>query len=475
MLFTEPTFLFYFLPLALLLHRAALVRRGDSYPHGARLLVFVLTLVFYGYREPWWIAPFLACLILDYAWAWAIASAKAAWPRRALLCLSVAQNLALLAIFKYWTFLLELARSVSPEIAASLPRLTQDGVPLSLPPGISFYTFESLSFVIDVYRGHVRPPGNPLQYAAFLGMFPRFVAGPIVRYREVEGQFASYGGMRVEAGLFLFCVGFFCKLGIADSFAHFTRYAFDPLQPPSTPGAWVGSIAFCLQLYFDFNGYSLMAIGLGRCLGFEFPQNFDRPYQATSLKEFWRRWHVTLGLWVRDYLYLPLLGDREKAGPARRYGVLFVTMVIVGVWHGAGWQFVAMGAWFGAWQCAEKRIGWASRAPRPVARALTLFCVLVGWIFLRSPDVGWATRVIAALFGLSDVEFNPTALVANPVATVLASIGFGYCAAGEPRLDAIGSWRLADFARAAVGVALFLVALTFSASASLIPFLYFQF
>lgn len=477
MLFTEPIFLFYFLPLALLLHRLAITRRGESYPHAARLVIFLLTLVFYGYREPWWIAPFLVCYLLDYGWAWALCATKNAGSRRTLLIVSVTQNLCLLAAFKYWPFVVETLSHIAPGLGSTLPRFSADGAQLALPAGISFYTFESLSFVIDVYRGHVRPPKSPLDYGAFLAMFPRLIAGPIVRYRDVAAQFAKYQGMRVEAGLFLFCSGLFFKLALADSFAHFARFAFDPSIAPSVSGAWIGAIAFCLQLYFDFHGYSLMAMGLGRCLGLELPANFDRPYQATSLKEFWRRWHITLGLWVKDYLYSPLLGDRTKATPLRRYGALLATMLIVGIWHGTGWQFVAMGLWFGVIQCLERRLAWPSRLSPSLSRAITLFTVAVGWVFLRSPDFGTAARTLAAMVGFPSAaaSFNPTALLANPIASWFAVGGILYCAAGEPDLEFPETLLAPDLARAVIGFGMLMTALTLAAPAALIPFVYFRF
>jgi alginate O-acetyltransferase complex protein AlgI len=306
-LFTDGIFLFYFLPAALLLHRLALGRSRGYYPFCAKIVIFVLTLVFYGYRDVWWLIPFLVSVSFDFFWASLLIRAERPALRKALLFASVAQNLSLLALFKYREFL--------GAYVPFMPSLAQDGLPLALPAGISFYTFESLSFVVDVYRREINSPLRAGDFFAFIGTFPRFIAGPIARYQSIVKQFRQYPGMQLEKGLVLFARGLFLKAVFADQFAVFVPYAFGNGFNGSSLAAVLGVLSYAMQIYFDFSGYSLMAIGLGYCLGFEFPNNFDRPYLATSLRDFWRRWHMTLSSWLRDYLYVPLGGNRR--GPLR--------------------------------------------------------------------------------------------------------------------------------------------------------------
>ncbi len=470
MLFTDKTFLFFFLPFALLLHRFALRNSPQgAYGSRARAVLFLLTLVFYGWHTPWWLIPFLASVGFDFLWARLIHESKNEKKRKAWMWTSVVQNLGLLAVFKYWNLIADGVAWMSPSVGAILPRHN-----LALPAGISFYTFESLSFVIDVYRRAVTPPRTRMEFLAFIGMFPRFIAGPIVRYKDLRNQFDNYGGMDVSGGLRVFILGLFRKACLADSFALFTGYAFDAHYPLDCLSAWLGVIAYTMQIYFDFSGYSLMAIGLGKCLGFQFNENFNQPYAAGSFKDFWRRWHISLSTWLRDYLYIPLGGDRK--GPVRTYVNLFLTMVLGGLWHGASLTFVAWGAWHGGLLALERYTGFTEKMPKPLARVVTFLGVCIGWVFFRAKDFTEASAILGAMASPArnwHMAFNPSGLLVSPVAVFFCLAGLVYCFTGE------GSWKpkrpVNPLAWDALPLAVAALSLLVLFSNQVIPFLYFQF
>lgn len=477
MLFTDTLFLFYFLPFALLLHWLATLPAADrgKYGNAARLVIFLLSLVFYGFKEPWWLLPFFVSIGFDFVWASLLHRTEHAIGRKALVWASVIQNLSLLAIFKYWDFIGSNLGGATSE----LPHLTLDHASrLGLPAGISFYTFESLSFVVDVYRREVEPPKNPLRFFAFIGMFPRFVAGPIVRYKDMTAQFTSYRGMQIQRGLYVFAIGLALKACLADSCEVLSTYAFSTETGPLDPrSAWLGLFAYTLQIYLDFSGYSLMATGLGLALGFEFPPNFNRPYLSTSITDFWRRWHITLSTWLRDYLYIPLGGSR--GGKARTYLNLMLTMLIGGLWHGASWLFVIWGAWHGAWLCLERLFRVHERWPVWLNRGRTLLLVMLGWIPFRATSWEECKRVLTGLVAFqAPVKFNASGLAANPMHVGFFVIAVFYCFAAEGRL-AWPVWKDVDRvtpARAALATALIVLSLlVVSSSIKPIPFLYFQF
>lgn len=469
--FTHRIFLFYFLPAALILHRLALSRSPKgTYGNWPRLTIFALTLVFYGWENPWWLIPFLAAVFCDFLWARLISEASTEGRRKFWLWVSVFQNLALLAVFKYWNLIIDGVATVKPAWAAFLPRNTH-----SLPAGISFYTFESMSFVIDVYRRVITPPKSRLEFLAFIGMFPRFIAGPIVRYRDLRTQFENYEGMQVGEGMRTFILGLFRKACLADSFALLANYAFGGAPELDFVSAWVGVFAYTMQIYFDFSGYSLMAIGLGKCLGFSFAANFDRPYLATSFKDFWRRWHISLSTWLRDYLYISLGGG--KKGNFRTYVNLFLTMVLGGLWHGASLTFLAWGAWHGTLLALERYTGFSEKLPQWAGRAVTFLGVMIGWVFFRAETFAEAGRVLTAMaspfnHGLS---FNPTGAAISPLAMIFCLAGVVFCFSGETAIETTEGFFRSQRVRDAIPLAVAAIALIVLLSNQVVPFLYFQF
>jgi alginate O-acetyltransferase complex protein AlgI len=473
MLFTDSFFLFYFLPAALFsLFLAAAIRPQRGYSTLSKALLFCLTIAFYGFQEVWWLVPFFVCLCLSWVWVQLLERIEQVSLRRAVLALSVAQSLGLLGLFKYWPFIHQNLVGVFPRTAEWLPQLLMDQKSIVLPAGISFYTFESLSFVIDVYRKQVAPPKNPLDFICFMAMFPRFVAGPIVRYREIASQFSVNYGMQLEKGFILFAAGFCLKTLFADHFGLFAQYAFENDGTLGFVAAWVGLFSYTLQIYFDFSGYSLMAIGLGWCLGFEFPDNFNRPYCASSLQDFWRKWHISLSRWLRDYLYTSLGGSRK--GPYRTYGNLFLTMVLGGLWHGSGWTFLLWGAWHGGWLVLERRF--PSLFPRSQIR--TFLLVMLGWVFFRAKDLTQARVLFSALLNplVGITSFNFAGLEANYLSLALCAIGVLYCFCLEPQLKCpLTQAPTPCIAQRALLGAVFVFALIVHFSSVVIPFLYFQF
>lgn len=386
-LFNSQAFVLGFLPPVLALYYLA-----RSTPQRQALLV-VASLLFYAGWDPRFVPALVGLTLAN----WAIARWWGATRHDAVLVLGVALNISVLAACKYANFL---AANV-----ADVFGLAFEPWGIILPLGISFFTFQKISYLIDLRRGDRHVYGL-LEFAAFVTFFPQLIAGPLVRHNEMIPQFTRdpHGSALWEnlaRGALLFTIGFAKKAGIADTAALtcdpiFARAALGPIAAAE---AWVGAGAYALQIYFDFSGYSDMAIGLGRMFGLRIPLNFDAPYRATSIRGFWRRWHITLSRFLRDYLYVPLGGNR--GGAARQARNVVATMLLGGLWHGAAWTFVAWGGLHGlalAANGAWVRAGW--RMPAPLGWALTFLFVLLAWVLFRAPDFGTALRVYAGMAGL---------------------------------------------------------------------------
>ena len=379
MLFNTPQF-FAFLAIVLLLFYCA-PRSWRKY------ILLAASYFFYMSFIPKFILLLLALTAIDYTAARWISAVAAPRSRKTALVISLAANLGLLGFFKYYNF-----------FAANIAHLfhkPSDAFALSiiLPLGISFHTFQSMSYVIDVYRQEQDPITNPIDYALFISFFPQLVAGPIVRAREFFGDLYHWqrpSSDDVLRGLLLLILGLAKKVVMADQFAQIANGYFQDVskQPGMTP-AWSAVIAFGLQIYFDFSGYTDMAIGMAKLLGFHFPVNFRRPYLASSITDFWHRWHISLSRWLRDYLYIPLGGNRH--GRLQTYRNLMLTMLLGGLWHGASWNFVVWGGYHGALLSFErmfrgKRQDAASRWTMlyPLQAVITFALVMIGWVFFRA-------------------------------------------------------------------------------------------
>ena len=403
MVFSSHLFIFYFLPAALLLYAAGLRWLPKSARH---LGLLFSSYLFYGWANPAFVLLMAFSTTVDYFCGLVIEKAeKDARRRKLAVTVSVVVNLGLLAFFKYFNFGLDTWNFTLTTLGLEGLRF-EDALRITLPLGISFYTFQSMSYTLDVYRGRSRALRNPIDFAAYVAMFPQLVAGPIIRFQEVADQLHErrHTLAKVSRGVAFFSLGLAKKVLLANPCGKVADLAFEA-HALSALDAWLGATAYAFQIYFDFSGYSDMAIGLGLILGFRFPKNFDAPYRAASITEFWRRWHMSLSRWLRDYLYLPLGGNRK--GRRRTYLNLMLVMLLGGLWHGAAWTFVVWGAWHGLLLAAERlhrdRTGLSTLpGPRPVRIGFTWLAVLIGWVFFRAADLGRAGAYLAAMVGLGD-------------------------------------------------------------------------
>ncbi len=368
----------------------------------------VASFVFYG----WWDWRFLFLLIVSGLIDFGAALAMHRWPaaRTALLVVSMAGNLSILGLFKYGRFITENINTVSSAFFDTAPL---DALNLALPIGISFYTFQSMSYTIDVYRGQLRPVANPLHFFAYLALFPQLVAGPIVRAADLLPQLLGPPVTTEESrwqGTQLIVWGLFKKVVVADSVAVAVNRAYMYEQPPGSAAYWwIITAMFAVQIYCDFSGYTLIARGLGKWMGCEFTENFRNPYAATSLRDFWGRWHMSLSTWFRDYVYVPLGGS--KGSVARSHLNLWITMLLSGLWHGASWTYVVWGAWHAAWVSIERLTRWPERLRKlPVLRHLApgvvFVLVLLGWVFFRATSIAQAGRILQRMMNPASIDLS---------------------------------------------------------------------
>lgn len=391
MVFASVPFLFVFLP-AVLAAYFLCPRRW----HNAVLLVF--SLFFYAWGEPVYILLMLSSITVSFLAGRALGRAHTPARRRAVLSASVAYHLLTLGFFKYADFLIGTVNSL---FGLSLPLLS-----LPLPIGISFYTFQTLSYIVDVYRGVCAPQRRWDWLAMYVSLFPQLIAGPIVRYQTVEQQIAHRTVSRAQCaeGVRRFTAGLVKKVLLANNIGLvFTQILGNGALPQSVLAAWVAVAAYTFQIYFDFAGYSDMAIGLGKLFGFTFEENFNLPYLSRSITEFWRRWHISLGTWFRDYVYIPLGGNR--CGWGRQLFNIAVVWLLTGLWHGASWNFVLWGAYYAVLLMVEKLglLRVLARLPRMLQHAYALFFIVVGWALFACTEPGQLSGVFGALFGLSGV------------------------------------------------------------------------
>ncbi|HHZ10400.1 MAG TPA: MBOAT family protein [Rhizobiales bacterium] len=386
MVFTSPTFLYAFLPLFLVAYFAM---RGMV----ARNAVFVaFSLVFYAWGEPVFVGVLLASIVVNWLVGMRVADLPAG-RRTAVMALGLAWNLGILAVAKYADFVLE---SVGTLIGADMPKTGW-----ALPLGVSFFTFHAISYLVDVYRGNAGAERSLLRLTLYITMFPQLVAGPIVRYRTIARQLATRRVTlwRASTGTRIFVIGMAQKVLIANQLGLVADVAFGLGDRLDTGEAWLGLACYSLQIYYDFAGYSNMAIGLGFIVGLALPRNFDLPYTSQSITEFWRRWHISLSRWFRDYLYIPLGGNRR--GRLRTYANLAIVFLLCGLWHGASWNFVIWGAWYGVFLIVERAflLGLLAESPRMLRNAYALAVVMLGWVWFRAETLPGATAYFRALAG----------------------------------------------------------------------------
>jgi alginate O-acetyltransferase complex protein AlgI len=489
-LFTEPTFLFLFLPILLALYFAPLSRVHGTY---GNWLLLLASLVFYSKGGGSFTWLMLASIAFNYWIAIAIAGLKPSATTRGprtrkwLLALAVGANLLVLGVFKYANFAADNLNTLLSTLQVNPVAIPK----VLLPIGISFFTFHAISYVVDVYRGDAVAQKSPVHAALYMLLFPQLIAGPIIRYRNIADQLAArqvtlddfaYGVRRFVIGLAKKVLIANVVAGPADQIFGLPPGALDP------SAAWLGIICYTLQIYFDFSGYSDMALGLGRMFGFRFPENFRWPYIAETVQDFWRRWHISLSAWFRDYLYVPLGGNRTSA--ARTYGNLVIVFFLCGLWHGASWNFVVWGLFHGCFLVLE-RLGLAEAIKhlwKPVRHAYLLAVVMIGWVFFRAESLSAAVEFLKALTGGRALTPTPytlqwyltpelwLVLVAGaigsmPIVTALAKwrdglSGFEARRDFAPRLSALGATAL---------VLLLVASIMQIAARSYNPFIYFRF
>ena len=486
MVFSTHLFLFYFLPLVLLVYYVLPFRWRTAF-------IAVSSYLFYGWANPIWaVIMFFGCSV-DYVCGLVLLrlsklpndpdglppvlgpEVKRTRAMRVALTISIITNLGLLAVFKYTGFIAENVNAMARLLGG------QDMVPvlhLVLPVGISFYTFKAMSYVIDVYRGEARPMRRFTDYMCFEAFFPDLVAGPIIRYAAMEEQMRvrQHTADKFARGVAFFALGMAKKILVANPMGHIADGAFaaGSLNPLD---AWYGVLGYAFQIYFDFSGYSDMAVGLALMMGFVLIQNFDSPYKSDSITDFWRRWHISLSTWLRDYLYIPLGGNRR--GEARTYLNLMTVMLLGGLWHGASWNFVIWGAIHGGMLAAERAQGKSSpyrRLPRPVRVGITFVVVCLSWVFFRAKTLPQALDYLRSMFGLAGNLDVSASAVAGSIYTPYHVGMLGLAAIivwGMPNTWAFTS--KITWPRAIGGLALLALSVLLMWTQTTNPFLYFQF
>ncbi len=463
MVFSSGIFLFVFLPVFLGLYYLIPFKFRSS-------LILLGSYLFYA----WWRVDFLILLaaitVVAYWFALQIEKTQDARVKFRLLSFAVSLNLLALAYFKYANFGITSLNSLLEKLGVQ----SLSWIPIILPIGLSFFIFHAISYLVDIYRKEARPTQNIIDFAAFIALFPHLIAGPVLRYHLLAEQFRSrvHSWERFSRGSARFMLGFTKKVLLADTIAPLADAVF-LLSNPSLLDSWLGALAYTMQIFFDFSGYSDMAIGLALMMGFEFPENFWHPYASRSITEFWRRWHISLSSWLREYLYIPLGGNRY--GTARTYFNLTTTMVLGGLWHGANWTFIIWGAWHGGILALERALK-GRRAPLVSWLTIpgTMILVVIGWVFFRSENMMAATRVFTGMVGLNGLMVSDalafqisgleiTALIAAFIATYL---GAWWASRSENSRITWGLWLIPI---------LFVIALSRMLAQSFSPFLYFQF
>ncbi len=462
MVFSSTLFLFWFLPVVLIGYYLC-GKNAKNY------WLLLASLFFYSWGEPKYVLLMFTLIVINYICGLLLARDH----NRYLLCATVIFNLGILGYFKYFNFLMETVNAVLSLIGGQSVSLNQ----IALPIGISFFTFQIMSYVIDVYRGTVPPQKSLAKLALYISLFPQLIAGPIVRYSDVAAQIdernVTLGG--IYTGAVRFMIGLSKKVLLSNQMAAIADAAFIQSDPPALL-AWMGAVAYALQIYFDFSGYSDMAIGLGKLFGFDFLENFNYPYISSSVKEFWRRWHISLSSWFRDYLYIPLGGShcsREKT-----YRNLLIVFSMTGLWHGASWNFVVWGLWHGAFLILERVLGNRFRMPKWLGHIYTMLVVLIGWVFFRADTLGQAAVYLRSMAGnpLEGALYSLSHLDREKVFFFALSLIF-CLPAGKWINSRLGetSRSFAQTARDTALAAVFFVTILYVVSSGFNPFIYFRF
>ena len=471
MVFSSTLFLFRFLPIIMILYFLAPGRMKN-------ILLLLGSLIFYAWGEPVYVLLMLFSTISDYLHGRVIGRARSKGVRKVFLVSSIVVNLGVLCFFKYADFLVG---TINQLAGTNIPLLN-----LPLPIGISFYTFQTMSYSIDVYRGQVKVQKNLLDFAVFVTMFPQLIAGPIVKYADVEKEMHERKPdiLQINYGMRRFVFGLAKKVLLANNMGLiWTEISSRDLGALTGMSAWLGILAYTFQIYFDFSGYSDMAIGLGACFGFHFPENFNYPYISRSVTEFWRRWHMTLSSWFREYVYIPLGGNRKGLG--RQLINILIVWTLTGIWHGAGWNFLLWGMWFALWLIVEKIFlkKMLEALPGIVGNLYTMFLVIIGWVFFSIESGSHALNYLKVMLGMGEAGWIQSISLfdgmENMVIFIIALIGstpifawIGKRLASSTNGYGIALYRILD--KVVLGV-LLIASIAYIVDATYNPFLYFRF
>ncbi len=461
MVFSSLNFLFIFLPIVLILYYVVPFKVKN-------LILLIGSIIFYAWGEPVYVILMILNIAFNYVAGRQFETMTSQRQRKRQLILAVVVNLLLLGFFKYAGLLVSTINGIFHA------GITWEGLPL--PIGISFYTFQALSYVIDVYRGKVRVQKNIIDFGAYITMFPQLIAGPIVRYDTIELQLKRRKISLEKAGLgmerFLFGLG--KKVLLANNLG-LLYSAIQAADERSVLTAWLGAFAYTLQIYFDFSGYSDMAIGLGKMLGFDFMENFEYPYLSVNITEFWRRWHISLGTWFREYVYIPLGGNRVKVG--RHILNLLIVWALTGLWHGANWNFVIWGIYYGVILILEKYvlIPLCKNVPRFLKHIYTIFLVIIGWAIFSNTNFGAMGQYIGNLFGGGTNGFADSSFLYYLKSNlILFIVSVFFCSPAFRRVMA-KTEKKRPVINIIVCVIIFVLSVAFLVSGSYNPFLYFRF
>ncbi len=470
MVFSGITFLVYFLPVFLLLYHLV----PNRFKNG---LILLASIYFYSWGGPRFIFVILGTTFLDYFLVNAMSRQTTSSGKRKYLVISLCLNLGLLFYFKYCNFFID---NINALFGTEIHWLK-----VVLPIGISFYTFESITYVVDVYRGVHKPLKNFLHYQTYILLFPKLIAGPIVRYHDIADQITAreknYTPDFKLSGFLIFCMGLAKKAILANTLGMQADAVFKlDIGQIDTATAWIGTLAYTFQIYFDFSGYSDMAIGLGKIMGFKLPENFNNPYTSASVTEFWRRWHITLGAWMKNYLYIPMGGN--QVSDAKLYRNLVIVFLLSGLWHGASWNFVLWGAYHGLFLVLERLfLGSVFRKlGRWISIPLTFIIVATGWVLFRNEDLHYALQVISRLYSF---DFFHGKFAMNNDFIMMAVLGafisfFAVTRATKSIQDKLYGETFAGSSKwLAVlgGVVLFYISLSYISALDFNPFIYFRF
>jgi alginate O-acetyltransferase complex protein AlgI len=480
MLFSSTFFLCYFLPVFLLVYYLIRVEYRNS-------VIVIASIFFYMWGAPKFVFVIVGSIILDYYLSHLIFNAEGK-RRKTIMVVSVCLNVSILLYFKYANFLIENFNVFLTSLGATQLKWTS----IALPIGISFFTFHELSYIIDVYRGVNKPMKKITDYAVYILLFPQLIAGPIIRYKEIANQIIDRSHQETIdnrlTGFFRFVIGLAKKVLIANVLGEQADQIFRmSVGDMSTAQAWLGILCYSFQIYFDFSGYSDMAIGLARMMGILFPENFDNPYISRNITEFWRRWHISLSRWMRDYLYIPLGGNKVDR-KWKLYFNLWLVFIISGFWHGAAWTFIIWGIFHGMFLIADRifLLKVTDRIGKIPSILVTFLIVMIGWVFFRSNNLSYAFHFIGKMFsfgtnfGLSSLYDNPTFNIRLYVVLIIAIL-FSFSGALEPvhKLQNIVLFRYPGTTRAVaftlISIFIFMVCVGSISTSSFNPFIYFRF